>query len=201
MQAYYEARAAEYDDGIFGKTIASDGDRAQWLEEALRLAGVLASLPPARTLDVACGTGFLTKFLHGEVVGLDGSEAMLRLAAERVPNACFVRGDAFALPFADRAFERVVLGHFYGLVEDERRLSLLAEVRRVGYEVVVIDSVGEKGARETGWQDRSLKDGSRWRLYKRYFEARDLAEELGGDVLFEGRWVAVVRAPSRGHRL
>ena len=37
-----------------------------------------------RTLDVACGTGFITQHLSGEVVGLDQSEAMLAIARERV---------------------------------------------------------------------------------------------------------------------
>ena len=45
------------------------------------------------------------------------------------------------------------------------------------------------------WQERLLKDGSRWEVYKRFFTGRQLLEELGGgDVLFEGRWFVLVRA-------
>ena len=58
----------------------------------------IASLPPARTLDVACGTGFLTRHLRGEVTGLDQSERMLAIARERMPAARFVCGDALDLP-------------------------------------------------------------------------------------------------------
>ncbi len=47
-----------------------DGERAQ-LIRALR---ALRALPAARTLDVACGTGFLTRHLPGDAVGLDQSE-------------------------------------------------------------------------------------------------------------------------------
>ena len=40
-----------------------------------------------------------------------------------------------------------------------------------------------------------LKDGSRWEVYKRYFVASGLAEELGGgEVLFDGHWFVVVRS-------
>ena len=66
-----------------------------------RCAGVVAALPPARTLDVACGTGFLTRYLRGEVTGLDASESMVSIARSRMPEARFVVGDALALPFAD----------------------------------------------------------------------------------------------------
>ena len=42
-----------------------------------------------------------------------------------------------------------------------------------------------------------LEDGSRWEVYKRYFVASELADELGdGEVLFDGNWFVVVR--SRG---
>ena len=38
------------------------------------------NLALARTLDVACGTGFLTRHLRGELTALDQSEAMLARA-------------------------------------------------------------------------------------------------------------------------
>jgi hypothetical protein len=47
------------------------------------------------------------------------------------------------------------------------------------------------------WQQRILNDGSEWEVYKRFFTGPGLAEELGGgDVLHEGRWFVVVRAPA-----
>lgn len=65
---------------------------------------LLAELRPgARILDLCCGTGQLAGLL-GErgfmVVGVDGSEEMLRHARENAPMADFVRADArdFALP-------------------------------------------------------------------------------------------------------
>src|SRR4029450_10428017 len=101
---------------------------------------VLAALRPARVLDVACGTGFLTRHLRGDVVGLDQSEAMLRIARKQAPNVSFVAGDALPLPFADESFERVVTAHFYGHLSDPDRVAFLAEARRVADELVVVDS-------------------------------------------------------------
>ena len=44
------------------------------------------------------------------------------------------------------------------------------------------------------WEERRLKDGSQWSVYKRVFEGPDLAAELGGEILFKGSWFVVVRA-------
>ena len=42
---------------------------------------------------------------------------------------------------------------------------------------------------------RVLEDGSRWQVYKRWFDGQGLADELGGgEVLFAGDWFVLVRA-------
>src|SRR6266487_4232163 len=112
MKAYYDARAPEYDDVWLGRGRFAHRHETDWFEEVVRLQGAVASLPAARTLDVACGTGFLTRHLHAELVGVEGSRA---------------RGD-----------------------------------------------------RDDEWQERILNDGSRWTVYKRYFSAHGLLDELGG---------------------
>lgn len=155
----------------------------------------VAAMPAARTLDIACGTGWLTQHLPGEVVGLDASPSMLEVAAARVPEAEFLVGDALDLPFEDGAFERVTTGHFYGHLEEAERVRFLAETRRVAPELVVIDSALHDGVEAVEWQERVLNDGSRWEVYKRYFLATELADELGeGDVIFDGDWFVVVRS-------
>src|SRR5919202_1656132 len=154
MKAYYEARAREYDEWYEGLGRFDGLDRPQWDEEVRELEATLASLPPARTLDVACGTGFLTRHLRGEVVGLDQSAAMLDVARERMPEAEFVQGDALELPFADASFDRVLTGHFYGHLEEAERLRFLAEARRVAAELVVVDSAVRPDREPEEWQER-----------------------------------------------
>ena len=195
MKTYYDRRAPEYDDWWLGKGLYADRDRPGWEEELDVLAAVLAALPPARTLDVACGTGFLTRHLRGDVVGLDQSERMLGVAREQVPAARFVQGDALALPFADGEFDRVFTSYFYCHLEEDQRTSFLGEARRVGRELVVVGSVPGAGDQLERWEERMLKDGSRWTVFKRVFTGEQLAAELGGgEVLHEGRWFVVVRA-------
>jgi ubiquinone/menaquinone biosynthesis C-methylase UbiE len=194
VKAYYDQRAQEYDDWWLGRGLYADRDRPGWEDELRELEGVISDLPPMRTLDVACGTGFLTKHLSGDVVGLDASERMLAAARKQAPQARFEHGDALSLPFEDGAFDRVFTSYFYCHLEDAERERFLAEARRVALELVVVASIRGEGDDPERWEDRRLKDGSEWQVYKRVFEGPDLAAELQGDVVFKGRWFVVVRA-------
>jgi len=195
VKTYYDRRADEYDDWWLGRGLYADRDRPDWDDEVAVLAELIATLPPKRTLDVACGTGFLTRYLRGDVVGLDQSERMLGVAREQVPAARFVEGDALALPFDDGEFERIFTSYFYCHLEDADRTRFLAEARRVAPELVVVASVPGAGDPLERFEERVLKDGSRWTVYKRVFTGDQLAAELGGGVvLHEGRWFVVARA-------
>ncbi len=195
MKAYYERRALEYDEWYLGVGLYAERDRLGWEEELDALRQTLERMPPARTLDVACGTGFLTRHLPGEVVGLDQSRSMLDEARRQASGATFVLGDALELPFADRSFERVFTGHFYGHLDEAERDRFLREARRVAPELVVGDTATQPDTPPEHWQERVLNDGSRWKVYKRYFDPEALARELGGGrVLHAGRWFVVVQA-------
>src|SRR5829696_1355132 len=195
MKAYYEARAREYDDWWLGRHLYADRERDGWFAEVTQLLGAIASLPAARTLDVACGTGFLTRHLHGEVAGLDQSRTMLDVARAQVPHAAaFVEGDALELPFPDDSFDRVFAGHFYGHLEEPERARFLAEARRVAPELAVVDSALRDGVEPAERQERQLRDGSRWEVFKRYLTPAELAAELGGaETLHAGTWFVLVR--------
>jgi len=195
MKQYYDTRAQEYDDWYHGTGLFAERDRPGWDQAVDAFTRAIAELPAARTLDVACGTGFLTRHLPGPVTGLDQSGRMLQLAREQAPAATFIQGDALSLPFADGSFERVFTGHFYGHLQEGERERFVAEAQRVAGELVVADSaLGPDQAGEQ-WQTRTLNDGSRFQVYKRYFTGAQLAEELGGgEVLHASRWFVLVRA-------
>lgn len=195
MKKYYDTRAPEYDDWWLGRGLFAGRERPGWEDELAELATLISSLPPVRTLDVACGTGFLTQHLHDDVVGLDQSARMLEIAQARIPHATFVQGDALALPFPNTSFERIFTTYFYCHLEEPERLRFLEEAARVAYELVVIGSHAEPGEERAAWEERVLEDGSRWEVFKRVFEPDALAAELRGEVLHAGRWFVVVRAP------
>ena len=172
MREYYDRRAPEYDDWYLGRGLFADRDRPGWDDELDELAAAIGALPSARTLDVACGTGFLTRHLHGDIVGLDQSSRMLEEAARLVPNATFVQGDALALPFPDHSFDRVFTGHFYGHLAEPERSTFLAEARRVARELVVVDASRVHSEVDEEMSQRVLEDGSRWQVYKRWFDGQ-----------------------------
>jgi len=201
MKEYYDARAPEYDDWYRGRGGFAARDRPGWDEELAELTRAIAALPPVRTLDVACGTGFLTQHLRGDVVGLDQSARMLEEARRAAPRATFVQGDGLTLPFPNDAFDRLFTGHFYGHLERPERERFLAEARRVARELVIVDASKEHSGIDDQMQERMLNDGSTWEVYKRYFTASGLAAELGGgEILFEGRYFVVVRSEPGSHR-
>jgi ubiquinone/menaquinone biosynthesis C-methylase UbiE len=192
---YYDRRAREYDEWWSGFGLFVERDRPGWHDEVAELERVLAALPAGRILDVACGTGFLTQHLPGDVTGLDQSAAMLDVARTRSPEVCFVQEDALALPFEDQSFDLLFTGHFYGHLREADRERFLAEARRVAPALVVADSAYREGVELEGNQERVLKDGSRFTVYKRYLTVAGLAAELGsGETLMDGEWFVVVRA-------
>lgn len=192
MEPYYERRSAEYDDWYLGSGLFTERDRPGWDEDVRAMIEAVSSLSAARTVDVACGTGFLTQHLRGWVVGVDASAGMLSASRPRHAHP-LVRADAFALPFGDASFDRVFTGHFYGHLVPEQRGRFLVESRRVASELVVVDAKIHPDVRPQQMQERVLNDGSSHRVFKRYFTAAQLADELGGgEVLFDGGWFVVV---------
>jgi ubiquinone/menaquinone biosynthesis C-methylase UbiE len=197
MEPYYEQRATEYDDWYLSTGLFAERDRPGWEDELRAVEDVVSSLPASRTLDVACGTGFITRHLSGRVIATDASAGMLAESRARHGHP-LVRADAFALPFLNDSFDRVFTGHFYGHLHFEQRARFLAESRRIAPALIVLDATLRDDVRPEQMQERILKDGSSHRVFKRYFTASQLSSELGGGhVLFEGRWFVMVesRAP------
>ncbi len=193
MKEYYDTRAPEYDEWYLGLGRFAERERPGWHEAVSTLEQAVQELAPARTLDVACGTGFLTRNLRGPVTGLDQSDQMIEIARERMPAAEFVQADAIPLPFSADAFDRVFTGHFYGHLGDTEREAFLADARRVAPELIVVDSAVRPDHEREEVQARILNDGSAFEVYKRYFDGDELARELGGGtVLHASDWFVMV---------
>ena len=193
VQAHFDQRAARYDEWWLGTGAFADRERPGWSAEVEQLIGVIEALPPAEVLDVACGTGFLTQHLRGDVVALDRSGPMTKLAATRMPNAGVIQGAAVPLPFGDGEFDRVFTSHFLHHLRPDQRGAFVAEARRVGAELVVVEGVRMPEAPQEEWLESTGSDGATQHHYKRSFTAAELAEELGdARVLHEGRWFTVV---------
>jgi ubiquinone/menaquinone biosynthesis C-methylase UbiE len=178
MKEYYERRAPEYDATTY--ELFRAGAEAPDLEALERL---VRTLPRGRMLDIACGTGWLTRLLSGDVVGVDQSEAMLAIARRGVPAARFVRAEIPPLPFEDDSFDIALAAHIYSHFEAEGvRREFVHEALRVAPRLLVVEQAWRPGLDEETWEERSLADGSRHHVFKRYYTAERLAAELHGSV-------------------
>ena len=118
---------------------------------------------------------------------------MVAITQSRLPEGLALVGDALRPGVADKSFDRVFTGHFYGHLEGSDREAFLAEAQRVASELVIVDSARRPDHEPEEWQERILNDGSRYQVYKRYFEPGALAHELGGGtVLHASRWFVMV---------
>jgi SAM-dependent methyltransferase len=87
-------------------------------------------------LDYGCGQGRLTQELielgYINVLGLDSSAEMIRIARERVPDAGFAETDGEHLPCGDSSIDAVLLFAVLTCIPaDEAQKNLLREFKRV----------------------------------------------------------------------
>jgi demethylmenaquinone methyltransferase/2-methoxy-6-polyprenyl-1,4-benzoquinol methylase len=118
--------------------VLSMGQDARWRETLISELG----LPPgSRVLDVAAGTGSITRALQAEghsVVSVDQSAEMIRLAESR--GATAVLATAERLPFEDESFDAVTFGYLLRYVSDVQAcLEELVRVVRPGGAIGMIE--------------------------------------------------------------
>jgi len=101
------------------------------------LAARLPSPPARRVLELACGTGILTRELRSalpdaEIIATDLNQAMVDFARERpdaAPAVEWKAADMGALPFPDRSFDGAACQ--FGLMFVPDKPAALREVRRI----------------------------------------------------------------------
>ncbi|MGW3415919.1 class I SAM-dependent methyltransferase [Streptomyces sp. NPDC000888] len=192
---YYEHRAPVYDATSYRGNPETDAGLDL---ETAEIGDLLPrSLPPdGQLLEVGCGTGVWTQFLPGRVTAMDQSQGMLDIARTRAPHAQLVRAAFPPLPFPDDAFDLVFAANFYGLLVADERDAFLAEASRVARGLVILDLRSDSHTHMEGLEHREV-DGVPYPIFRRRFTPSSLLAELGGDVLYPGRYFLVVRAPLR----
>jgi SAM-dependent methyltransferase len=178
------ARMREYERWIGGRSLSAIGFRWLMGPQALplvngppmRLHAELQLDQSARILDIGCGRGALLGAIDEQLrpatapIGLDGSRAMLRLAARDQGEAQrpLVEASALALPFANDSFDLSLCGYVAKHLDDGELNALFVEVLRVLAPggLAVIWEFGPTGnPRLDAWNARTLSSGvSRPRL-------------------------------------
>src|SRR5438067_9131158 len=101
---------------------------------AVDLARRVAAHAPHRVLELAAGTGVLTRELvaslaPAEVTATDLNEAMVQLGRQRAPDAVWRTADAMDLPFDAGQFD--VIACQFGVMFFPSKPAAFAEARRV----------------------------------------------------------------------
>ncbi|MEU6664997.1 class I SAM-dependent methyltransferase [Streptomyces sp. NPDC046727] len=123
----------DYDKEADGYDVSRGGEA----RAAAAAQAVLGLIPagPGRLLDVACGTGIVTRRLAAErpglrVTGADLTPAMVRRASGRLPGA-IVRADTRRLPFPGGTFDAVTSIWLLHLLDPADVRVVVAECARV----------------------------------------------------------------------
>lgn len=135
--------------------LAKWGMRESFIKgELIKRAGISAG---QRVLDVGSGTGTLTLMVRrqiqeAEVVGIDGDAEILSIARDKARQAgldvTFDEGMAFALPYPDNSFDRVLSSLVFHHLTHDNKLRASAEVFRVlrpGGEFHILDIAEPQG--------------------------------------------------------
>ncbi len=191
---YYRASAPLY-DGVYLKPERQDDLREieRWVAEVF--AG-------RRVLEVACGTGYWTRFIAAtatSITGLDAAPEMLALARQRVPIATvrFVTGDAYALANGLGAFDGAFAGFFLSHVPKAKLRPFVSQLNtrlEPGACVLFIDNrfvdgssspIDGTDAAGNTYQERRHADGATHRVLKNFLieeELRSCVEGIGRDI-------------------
>ena len=143
------------------------GYPAEAVAELVRLLGIA---PGATVLDLAAGSGKLTRRLFpagAELLAVEPSAAMRERLAAAAPGARVLEGTAEAIPLPDGALDAVTVGQAFHWFDGSRALAELHRVLRPGGRVGLIWNVRDESvpwmARITAVIDRHAGDTPRYR--------------------------------------
>jgi ubiquinone/menaquinone biosynthesis C-methylase UbiE len=189
LQSYYRSRAPEYDQVYLKPERQTDlREIERWLPRKLADASVL---------EVACGTGYWTRFIarsSAHVVAIDASPETMRIAEGRVPagKVRFLVADAYDLPPDLGRFDAAFAGFWFSHVPKARRRAFLHGLRALlmpGAKVILLDNryvegssspITEADSEGNTYQMRPLNDGSMHRVLKNFPSEAELQSSLAG---------------------
>ncbi|WP_249997708.1 class I SAM-dependent methyltransferase [Actinoplanes sp. M2I2] len=184
QRAYYQARAAEYDEWWYrqGRYALEPDEERRWFADVATAEQALDDFRPAgNVLEFACGTGLWTRHLarHATtVLAVDASPAVMDLnqARDLGPHVRYHQADIFGWTPPPAAFDVVFFGYWLSHVPADHFApfwSKVASALRPGGRAFLLDS--HHTAELPGHvQQRVLNDGREFRIVKHFWSPTDL---------------------------
>ncbi|WP_203218246.1 class I SAM-dependent methyltransferase [Nocardia brasiliensis] len=158
-RASYDEMAELYTAFAKGHLEAKPFDRA--------MLGIFAELVRGRVADIGCGPGRLTKHLAGlgvDVLGIDLSPEMIRIARRQYPRLSFEVGSMERLALADGSLGGVLAWYSLIHLPPERMPDVLREFHRVlapeGHALLAFQALD--GAEPVSAFDHKVARAYRW---------------------------------------
>jgi ubiquinone/menaquinone biosynthesis C-methylase UbiE len=206
---YYDERAPEYEEFYWGSFPAKIPNPDLYKNDTITIQKLLPDYISGECIDIACGTGFWLPFYQhncSQITLIDQSQTMLAECAQKIEKLGIesktetIGSDFFKHPFRSHKYDSALIGFLLShLNEDEGKefFLILKGVLKQGGTFVIIDNVWSQeiaaaGRPKAGRVSRSLSDGRKFKIFKKYFERQDLDDlaakydiELG--IIYWGR--------------
>jgi len=188
---YYNERAPEYEEFYWGRFGAKIPNPSLYENDTNAISRLLPAYVSGKCIDLACGTGFwLPVYEKGcsQITLIDQSEEVLTECLKKIQKleieskTDIICSDLFSHPFKENEYDSAVVGFLVSHLSEAELKTLFDILKTVlthNSKFVIIDSTWNKemvrmGRRKAGLIERTLSDGRRFNIFKRYFEKKDL---------------------------
>jgi len=186
---YYNERAFEYDE-IYQGGAPGIPESAVYEKDVETIKVLSASFGKGHLIDVGCGTAYWLPYYASncsEITLFDQSRRMLAECQKRVSHlnldidVHYVKGDFFEVRFLSKIFDSAVVAFLMSHLNEETSAVFFEKLRKIlrpGAGVLWIDGswsvIRKKYRNKSGLQERKLKSGNSFNIFKRYFDERDI---------------------------
>ncbi|MBI4130188.1 methyltransferase domain-containing protein [Candidatus Roizmanbacteria bacterium] len=185
LKEYYSKRAEEY-DAVYQRNILVRIKEQEFIGKEIHKL-----FKGKHVLELACGTGYWTKYLVGsaeKVLASDISVEMLKIASQRITDSSFqfLIGDAYNPPISVPLFTGAMANFWFShipKIQITQFLSTLHKSVALNSSIMFVDGVyrkelggrliKKKGGKDT-WKRRILESKEEFDILKNYYTKEEL---------------------------